>query len=126
MKKHMLVHSCKRDFQCEVCDKQFSHKDDLKLHMLIHTKVKPHECHICKKKFTQKGNLVQHFRIHLGEKPFGCSECEKWFTASFTRDKHIRTCHKELNSEQQSELKCKIPKSIAYDYLNYIDNFRIL
>ena len=56
MKKHMLVHSCKRDFQCEVCDKQFSHKDDLKLHMLIHTKVKAHECDICNKEFALKGN----------------------------------------------------------------------
>ena len=105
-----------------MCVKKFSLKGDLKRHMLTHTKVKPHECDICKKKFSQKSNLVQHFRIHLGEKPYGCAKCEKWFTKSSTRDNHLRT-HKELSKEQQSELKCEIPRSIVYDYLNYIDNF---
>ena len=75
--------------------------------MLIHTKVKAHECDICKKKFSQKSSLVNQFRINLGEKPFGCAECGKWFTASFARDCHIKTHHKELSREQQSKLKCK-------------------
>ena len=66
---------------------------------------------------------MQHFRIHLGEKPYGCAKCEKWFTESTNRNKHIRNCHKELSSEQQSELKCQIPKTIVHDYLNYIDNY---
>ena len=91
--------------------------------MLIHTKVKSHECSICYRKFSQKGSLITHFRIHLGEKPYGCAKCGKWFTASSNQCKHIRTCHKELNSEQQSELKCKIPRTIVHDYLNHIDNF---
>ena len=38
------------------------------------------------------------------------------------RDKHLRT-HNELSKEQQSELKCKIPKTIVHEYLNHIDNF---
>ena len=116
------MHTGKKDFQCEVCEKKFSHKHSLQTHMLTHTKVKAHECDICKKKFSQKGSLVQHFRIHLGEKPYGCSKCGKWFTQSCNRDKHIRT-HKELTNEQQSELKCEIPRSIVHDYLNYIENF---
>ena len=115
----MLVHTGKKDFQCKVCERKFSEKASLKRHMLTHTKAKPHECDICKKKFSMKCNLVRHFRIHLGEQPYGCADCEKWFTASSNRNRHVRTCHKELSSEQQSELKCKIPRSIVYDYLNY-------
>ena len=76
-----------------------------------------------KKRFSRKSILVEHFRIHLGEQPYGCAECEKWFTQISNRDRHIRTCHKDLSTEQQSQLKCKIPKSIVHDYLNYIENF---
>ena len=91
--------------------------------MLTHTKVKAHECIICYKKFSQKSNLVTHFRIHLGEKPYGCAECGKWFTQSSDRCKHIRNCHKKLSKKQQLELKCKIPKTIVYDYLKHIEHF---
>ena len=85
--------------------------------MLSHTKIKAHKCDICKKKFSHKSNYVRHFRIHLGEKPYGCRHCDKWFSQSSGRNRHILTHHKELTKEQQSELKCKIYRSIVYDYL---------
>ena len=75
------------------------------------------------RKFSQKVHLVQHFRLHLGEKPYGCAECGKWFTQNFDRNQHIRNCHKELNKEQQSELKCKTRKTIVYDYLKTISDY---
>ena len=110
----------KKKFQCEICEKKFSHECNLKQHMLTHSKVKNHECDICKKRFTYKSHLVEHFRIHLGEKPFGCAECGKWFTQASSRCQHIRSHHKELSKEQQSKLKCKIQKSIVYDYFKAI------
>ena len=91
--------------------------------MLIHTKVKDHVCDVCKKKFAVKRSLVNHFRIHLGEKPYGCAKCGKWYTANSTRNKHINNHHKELSKEQQSKLKCKIQRSIVYDYLKTISEY---
>ena len=85
--------------------------------------MKSHECDICKKKFTNKGNLVRHFRIHLGEKPYGCAECGKWFTQASGRNQHIRKHHDKLSNEQQSKLKCKLQRSIVYDYLKTISEY---
>ena len=119
----MLVHTGIKEHQCEVCEKKFSRKSNLNVHILTHTKVKAHECDICKKKFNLKGDLVSHFRIHLGEKPYGCAECGKWFTYCSNRNQHIRNCHKDLSKEQQSELKCKIQKTIVYDYLKRISEY---
>ena len=39
------------------------------------------------------------------------------------RNRHIRSYHKNLNKEQQSELKCKIHKTIVYDYLKTISEY---
>ena len=70
-----------------------------------------------------KAHLVAHFRIHLGEKPYGRAECGKWFTTSSNRNRHKKIHHKELGKEQQSELKCKIQRSIVHDYLKIIDEY---
>ena len=108
----MLVHTGKKDFQCDRCEKKFAQKSDLKRHVLTHTKLKAHGCDICYKKFSLKHNLDIHFRtVHLGEKPFGCKECDgKWYASCSGRDNHLRTQHKELSKELQSELKCQTPK----------------
>ena len=70
-----------------------------------------------RRNFSYKGSLVDHFRIHLGEKPYGCAECGKWFTAASNRNNHILNSHKDLSKEQKSKLKCKLKRSIVYDYL---------
>ena len=105
MKKHILVNTKRKNFQCVVCETKFRN-DTLQTHVSIHTKIKDHECDIWKKKFSLKGNLVQqphecdicyktfthkgnwviYFRIHLLEKLYGCSKCETWFIESGNRD----------------------------------------
>ena len=63
----MLIHSGRKDFQSEVCQKMFARKYNLSNHILVHSKEKPHECKIYKKKFLHKSNLNVHKRIHTGD-----------------------------------------------------------
>ena len=57
----MLVHTGRKVFKFELCEKKFSLKEGLKIHMLPYSKVKGHECDICKKKFTQKAHFSHTF-----------------------------------------------------------------
>ena len=47
--------------------------------MLTHTKEKPYECETCNKTFSHKGDLNVHIRIHTGDRPFGCDICHRRF-----------------------------------------------
>ena len=51
---------------------------------------KPFECEICQKSFTQKGQLKEHRRIHSGELPYQCGFCEKSFRNSSALVTHLR------------------------------------
>ncbi|XP_063911191.1 zinc finger protein 22-like [Zophobas morio] len=65
---------------CEICGKEFSSKDNLRLHMRIHTNSRPFVCFMCGKSFRRQVVLRDHERIHTGEKPYQCDVCGKCFT----------------------------------------------
>ena len=60
------VNISKKKFQCTLCEKQFTRREQLKKHELKHKDPSEylHECDICKKKFTQITQLKQHTRNH--------------------------------------------------------------
>ena len=63
--KHRREHShmAHRPHKCEVCDKSFARKQDLKRHADIHIGLKPHKCPACKRGFDDKSNLNRHIKI---------------------------------------------------------------
>ena len=56
-------HMAHRPHKCEVCDKSFARKQDLKRHADIHIGLKPHKCPACKRGFDDKSNLNRHIKI---------------------------------------------------------------
>lgn len=60
-----MIHSNVQTLSCDVCQKKFSRRDNLKTHMLTHTGVRQFECSICKKCFAYKHVLKNHMAVHL-------------------------------------------------------------
>ncbi|XP_061135113.1 zinc finger protein 260-like [Syngnathus typhle] len=91
LKKHMTMHTRKKNFSCSVCGQRFSVKTNLKRHTRIHTGEKPFPCSVCGQKFSEKATLTSHTRIHTGEKPFSCSVCGRRFSRRGPLTHHSRT-----------------------------------
>ena len=88
--KSWVESNLKKQFQCDICWKNFSTKGYLKIHKRTHTGEKPYECKFCEKRFASNAKLFRHNRIHTGEKPYACTDCEKKFIGSSHLKKHRR------------------------------------
>lgn len=103
-RKHQMIHSGEKRYQCHICPKGFIKRSTLTDHIRArHTNEKPFQCDHCGKCFSQKGVLIAHERIHTNEKPFKCDVCSKQFTFGSTLAKHMYT-HR---SENEPRVKCK-------------------
>lgn len=56
-----VVHEGLKKFSCDMCDKKYASKIDLKYHLKkIHGKVILFECTLCEQKFDQRKLLMSH------------------------------------------------------------------
>eukprot|EP01083_Nonionella_stella_P192161 710630_1 len=55
-----IVLSDPKPFSCDVCQKTFNQKYNLKKHMIVHSGAKPYSCEICQKTFTRKSSVKEH------------------------------------------------------------------
>ena len=57
-----------------------------------------HHCQICNRGFLNKSNIKVHMRTHTGEKPFKCEHCSKAFRQKAHLLNHIST-HKRISRD---------------------------
>ena len=89
--KNCLVQRLK----CNLCEKSYKHRDDLKVHLLWHSGQRPYECNVCLKKFYSRKILRRHCSyVHDKVKRyqvqrFQCNICDKRFTNSTSVKRHM-------------------------------------
>eukprot|EP01083_Nonionella_stella_P298489 1013104_1 len=96
MKKHRRTVHANEMVWCYFCEKSFKLKSQLKRHVkVVHEKRDFTECKTCSKIYSSKQALAKHIRnVHNKHLPFTCELCDKSFSAKKSLDNHVRIVHK--------------------------------
>ena len=89
-RNHEARHNGKYKLFCdfEGCTKGFNSPKELKRHSMVHTNERPFQCEFCASRFKARIHLKTHTRVHTGETPFMCAKCGNRFKFAATRDNH--------------------------------------
>ena len=71
----------------------FTKKCVLRDHQMAHKREKPYQCEICEKRFTQRGNLKTHQKSHTSHEGFRCTygSCNKTFVTNSYLKIHMKS-----------------------------------
>ncbi|KAF4525929.1 hypothetical protein B566_EDAN014692 [Ephemera danica] len=104
---HLKRHLGVKEYECEVCGRQFTRRDGLQKHLTcFHGNEKP--CNQCGAKFVQRSQLTVHLRTHTGEKPYECRDCGRCFAHSTALKLHMR------RHTGEKPFRCPICPSTAF------------
>ena len=53
----------KMKFQCLLCSKRYSHRNEYEKHLSTHTCQKSYQCSVCSKRFSRKDSFETHIHI---------------------------------------------------------------
>ena len=100
------ISGANRSFQCDRCNKQYSHKSHLTQHISSVHDGKKHECDHCKKQFSHKFTLTRHISNVHDRKKYECVLCNKQFSDKGSLKRHVSVVHEGINLNScKSELK---------------------
>ncbi|GBP78802.1 Oocyte zinc finger protein XlCOF7.1 [Eumeta japonica] len=99
--------------RCKICLKTFANPNNLKRHMMIHSGIKQFECDICFKRFHQKITMQTHRLTHIT--PFTCNGCEKTFENKLQLESHKENeeCSKVKISKIKDELTKTLKQEVS-------------
>jgi len=89
----------RKTINCPSCTTSFTCKSNLRRHIKsVHQGIKPHSCEVCEKKFASKNEVKEHMSMHTGEKAYKCEDCGKSFSQLSSLYGHRKKSHMEKES----------------------------
>lgn len=81
-------------YRCNICEKAYQFKSDLKDHMIAHGENQKFQCDQCEKSYTRRKRLNDHVRFaHLNTVKYICEYCSKPFRTKAHLLNHLRNVH---------------------------------
>lgn len=115
IKMSMKIHPKQnfKQFKCNLCEKKYFYKHELKRHLWNHRDEKRYTCEICGRGFNYNAHLKEHRLSHIDPRPFKCDLCVKTYLNKQMLQQHLEKSHHKLENfrehfEEKSECKlCK-------------------
>ncbi len=90
LREHIERHHGNREFQCNLCNKSFFRRNQLRLHLKCHNEgPRLHACLICEKRFLRRDTLQNHLKLHTSNDKFRCTQCQKTYPTKAKLKLHI-------------------------------------
>lgn len=92
LKAHMASHTSTTQYDCNICDKSFTTKWNMKQHKWVHASrsSKPFKCTVCPKAFVREVEYTAHVNTHKSIKPYTCNHCGRQFARKYNWLRHTR------------------------------------
>ena len=84
------VHVGAKNNICQICQKPFHTKMELRSHQRVHTEERPHKCSVCQLCFKTIPELEKHQITHTENKNYKCHICGKNFKRKASLQKHMQ------------------------------------
>jgi len=101
MKTHgVLIKKDNEQITCQICKQVCRNRSMFRRHFIVHTRKKPFNCTLCTLGFEQKVSLERHAKVHVprGE-GHDCSKCDSSFKKLETLERHLKIVHRMSSQE---------------------------
>ena len=99
-----MMHAGERPFKCKNCESNFTDAEKLKVHNMYKHEKKQFNCNICGKDFARNYVLKDHIDVvHSGIKKYSCDFCEFPTSCIGNKNKHMKNCKMRKDVQENNE-----------------------